>query len=160
MIRLESSSLLTRYFVWSCDHLPLTAGNYVVKDGEKEMWHLKTGRSYLESGTTLCHIFWAIFWVPVLGAAIIGSVAFYIGGLHFLMHRDFMRGHPDAGPLLNVAAYFMVEWVMLGIALFAGCVILAIIGGSKTGFFSLLWQYLKGIKERVCPLVQFDRRQP
>ena len=40
-------------------------------------------------------------------------------------------------------------------ALVFAILVLAIIGGSKTGFFALLWQYLKGIKERICPLVRF-----
>ena len=26
---------------------------------------------------------------------------------------------------------------------------------ARVGFFALLWQYLKGIKQHICPLVQF-----
>ena len=157
MIRLESSSLLTRYFVWSCDHLPLTTGRYVEAGSRVKA---RRGIFYVENGTTLCHIFWAIFWVPLFAAAIASFVLLYIVAVHIQAHAVFMKANPDSGTLTDVASYFLPEMMMLGVALFAGCVILAIIGGSKTGFFSLLWQYLKGIKQRVCPLVQFDRRQP
>lgn len=155
MISLERGSLLTRYFIWSCDHLPLTTANYHVEEDGKEGECYRTGTHYVENGTTLCHIFWAILWVPLIAVAILSFILFMLCAVHVIMHRDFMIKNPDAGPVLNVATYFLPEAFMAGIALLAGCIILICIGGSKVGLFSLLWQYLKGVKQHICPLVRF-----
>ena len=156
MISLESGGILARYFVWSCDHLPLTTASYYVVEEGKKIERRRTGAHYIGYGTTLCHIFWAILWVPLISAAIVSFFVFMFGLMHVLAHNDFMLKNPDSGAFVSAASYFLPEAFAAGIMLVAGCVVLACIGGSKTGFFSLLWQYLKGVKQRICPLVRFD----
>lgn len=146
MINLKSDSLLARWFVWSCDHLPFTG--------------TRKGNCYLSEGTTLCHIFWAILWVPLLAIAFVGFFSFVMLMLHIAAHDNFIAskspGFVVDHPLLSFGAYFMPEAVALGMVGAGGLIIFACIGGSKVGFFQLLWQYLKSIKHRVCPLVRFD----
>ena len=153
MINLHADSRLTKWFVWSCDHLPFTT-TYIY-EGDKNCGRRK-GASYLASGTTLCHIFWAILWVPILLTAFCSLSMFMLTMAHFSVHQDFIRTHPYAGPVTSFMSYFIPEGVALLIAAVIGVLILSIIGGSKVGFFQLLWQYLKGIKQRICPLVKFD----
>jgi hypothetical protein len=155
MISLESGGVLARYFVWSCDHLPMTTAWYTVKEDGKNIERSRNGAHYIEQGTTLCHIFWSILWVPLFSVAIASFAILVICAVHVGLHNGFMRSHSDAGPLVDVATYFFPEAFVLGVALLAGCLVFAIIGISKVGFFSLLWQYLKSIKQRVCPLVRF-----
>jgi len=155
MINLESRGLLAKWFVWSCDHLPLTTAHYIEGEGNGKRERSRSGAYYIERGTTLCHIFWAILWVPLIVVAVIGFIGFILCAVHVIEHDTFMSKNPDAGLILNVATYFLPEAFMACFALAAGCIILACIGGSKTGFFSLLWQYLKGIKQHICPLVRF-----
>ena len=153
MINLEANSWLTKWFVWSCDHLPFTVTRIYGAD-HKDCGRRK-GSAYIESGTTLCHIFWATLWVPVAMAAFSSLFIFIFVTMHFAVHQDFIKSNPNAGSLASIASYFIPEGVALGIAALAGLFILSMIGGSKSGFFMLLWQYLKGIKQRVCPLVKF-----
>jgi hypothetical protein len=83
MINLDADSRLAKWFVWICDHLPLTVGDYTVNgsDGEEERKY-RTGEHYLTAGTTLCHVFWAVLWVPLLGAAAFGFLASMIVMMH------------------------------------------------------------------------------
>jgi len=156
MINLDSDSRLTKWFVWSCDHLPLTVTHIYDADGKDH--GRRKGISYIASGTTLCHIFWAALWVPIAGTAIFSLFAFIIVIMHIASHDDFIKSYPDVGPVANFASYFFPEGVALVIAAAAGILILSIIGGSKVGFFKLLWEYLKGIKQRICPLVKFENK--
>lgn len=153
MINLDAGSKLAKWFVWSCDRLPFTVTRIYDEDGKD--WGRRKGASYLASGTTLCHIFWATLWVPIALAAFSSFCVFFLTVVHVLLHEDFIKAHPDAGPLASIASYFMLEGFMLGMAAAVGILILSIIGGSKVGFFNLLWQHLKGIKQRICPLVRF-----
>ncbi len=155
MINLASESNLTKWFIWSCDHLPFTVTR--IYSGENDHQGIRrTGVSYVENGTTLCHIFWAALWVPIAIAALAGFLLFILAAMHFYGHQDFVASHPDASPLASVASYFIPEIIALVFATAMGIFILSVIGGSKVGFFALLWQYLKGIKQRVCPLVRFN----
>ena len=153
MINLNVDNKLTKWFVWSCDYLPLTVTHIYDEDGND--CGRRDGASYLANGTTLCHIFWAILWVPILGAGLISFLVCMVVILHFAAHEHFIRYHPDAGPIADIMSYFLPEAFLISIAVLAGLTIFAIIGGSKSGFFILLWQYLKGIKQQICPLVKF-----
>lgn len=159
MINLDANSRLSKWFVWCCDHLPLTVTRVYGGEGD-HAGKRRTGASYIEGGTTLCHVFWAILWVPLLGTAFVSLAVFLFTSVHFLAHRDFIRQNPDAGAVVDVLAYFIPEAFMLGAVVVVGLMILAVIGGSKVGIFRLLWQYLKGMKQRICPLVRFDEREP
>ena len=154
MINLDADSRLARWFVWSCDQLPFTVTHNYDEDG-KDLGRRK-GASYIANGSTLCHIVWAVLWVPIAAAAFSGFFIFMFVALHFSIHSDFAMSNPNIGPLANFAAYFIPEGLALGTAALVGIIILSLIGGSKVGFFKLLWQYLRGIKQRVCPLVHFD----
>jgi hypothetical protein len=158
MIRLETTNFLTRWFAWSCDHLPATTG-YLPPEKEGGDARAKTGAWYVENGTTLCHLFWATLWAPLLGVAFVGFILSMIIMIHVEAHYEFVAKHPDYSPALQAAAYFFPELFLLGGVIAFGTVVLAVVGGSKTGFFSLLWQYLKGLKNRVCPLVKFEPKQ-
>jgi hypothetical protein len=158
MIRLEASNLLVRWFVWCCDHLPATTGYLLSEKPGAESGPAKTGAWYVENGTTLCHLFWACLWVPLLGTAFVGFVLLMVIMVHVEGHYEFVAKNPDSNPVLQVAAYFFPEVFLLAGILAVGIIALAVIGGSKTGFFSLLWQYLKGLKNRVCPLVKFEAK--
>ncbi|HWX13483.1 MAG TPA: hypothetical protein VNY06_01160 [Methylocella sp.] len=155
MIDLDATGRLTKWFVWSVDHLPMTNG-YIDSGKDDVPDTAKSGAWYVEHGTTLCHVFWAILWVPLLGAAFAGFMFSMVIMMHVEAHYEFVEKHPFANPVIQVASYFIPEAFLLGVALLVGIIILALMGGSKTGFFSLLWQYLKGIKQRICPLVHFD----
>lgn len=156
MINLSANSRLTKWFVWSCDHLPLTTSTYR-DDDNREHWH--DGAFYVSAGTTLCHIFWAMMWVPLIIITVAGMGTVFIAMIHIEGHYEFVAQHPDYSPALQAASYFIPEIALIGAAFPVLIVILAIIGGSKSGFFSLLWQYLRGVKQRVCPLVHFESAQ-
>ncbi len=49
---------------------------------------------------------------------------------------------------------------MLAMGLVCGVIMLAIYGAEKSWFLKILWPYLKGIKNRVCPLVHFESQRP
>jgi hypothetical protein len=155
MITLEPDSVLVQYFVWSCDHLPCTTSADAVEENGKMTSRDRSGHYYIAHGTTLCHLFWVTLWVPFACVAFISFAFSMFVVVHIGVHNNFMRGHADAGPLVDAAAYFIPEAFVACAVWIFGCLFLAIIGGSKTGFFSLLWQYLSGIKQRICPLVRF-----
>jgi hypothetical protein len=75
--------------------------------------------------------------------------------IHIEGHYDFVANHPHYPAILLAASYFIPEIVLLGASLVFATIILAIIGGSKSGFFVLLWQYLKALKHHICPVVHF-----
>lgn len=150
MIKLEINGRLTRWFVWCCDNLPLTVTRDYSKD--KESGVRRNGAYYLERGTTLCHIFWATLWIPIAIGFFVSFLVFMLGMLHVAAYHDF-------GDKLGPAALLIPEAFALGIAALMALFILALVGGDKSGFFKLLWQYLSGIKSRVCPLVKFTADQ-
>lgn len=146
MIKLEMNGRLTRWFVWCCDNLPAT----VTRDYSENKLNgvRRKGAYYLERGTTLCHIFWATLWVPI-------AVGFFVSLLVFLFGMLHVSAYDDFGDKLGPAAFLLPEAIALGIAVLLALLILTVVGGDKSGFFKLLWQYLSGIKSRVCPLVKF-----
>lgn len=148
MIDLDPKGTLTSIFVWCCDHLPLTVTRDYSED--KRDGIRRTGAHYIEHGTTLCHIFWAILWMPILWAAAVAFIIFMIVMIH-------VAGYRDHGETMGVAAYFIPEMAAAGIGSLAGVVILVTIAASKGGLLNLIWEYLKGMKSRVCPLVVFNR---
>ena len=78
--------------------------------------------------------------------------------MHISTHDDLVRRNYELfydHPALGIAAYFVPEAIAAAAIAVGGLIILACIGGNKVGFFALLWQYLKGIKQRICPLVHF-----
>ena len=147
MINLHSNSLMTKWFVWSCDHLPLTVtreyGEGKPSDGLR-----RNGAHYIECGTTLCHIVWAILWVPLLLTAFGSRCAF----IFIMMH---VKLYQDHSAQFGIAAAFIPEGFTLVAVLLAAVLVFSVIGAGKVGFFKLLWLYLKSIKSRVCPLVSF-----
>ncbi len=156
MIDLDATSRLAKWFVWSCDHLPLTVTREY-GDG-KPGGVRRTGTYYLSHGTTLCHIFWAVLWVPLIATALVTAAAIFIAFAHVSLHNDFVSRNYELvydHPALDILFYFLPEAVVAATVAIAGLIILACIGGYKVGFFALLWQYLKGIKQRICPLVHF-----
>jgi hypothetical protein len=158
MIHLDTNSRLAKWFVWSCDHLPLTVTREH-GDGKPPEGVRRHGAYYLSRGTTLCHIFWAVLWVPLFATALVTVAVFLFVFMHVSAHDDFVRHNYELvyyHPTLDILLYFVPEAVAVAIAAIAGFFILALIAGSKVGFFALLWQYLKGIKQRICPLVHFD----
>lgn len=149
MINLETDSRLAKWFVWCCDNLPLTVTRDHSDESKEPDGVRRKGAYYLERGTTLCHIFWATLWVPLAVLAVAGLTVFMFGFMHFQTYHDF---NDKIGPV----AFFMPEMFALAGAAIFGTILLVLIGGSKSGFFKLLWQYLKGAKSRICPLVRFD----
>lgn len=147
MIVLSPNSLLTTVFVWCCDHLPVTVTrdySSKVDGGER-----RKGIYYVQNGTTLCHVFWAILWVPLLITALISFLMFIFIAAHIGIHE---RNEDSWG----FAGYFIPEIFMMGFAL---ALVVAIFIGDrvyKIEFFKLLYVYLKGIKSKVCPLVTFE----
>jgi hypothetical protein len=135
MIRLARNSRLTMWFVGCCDYLPFASS--------------KKGIHYLENGTTLCHIFWAALWMPIIAVCLAGLAVFIFGMGHVAAYREY-------GYRIGPAAFIAPELFALGMAVVFATVALAIIGGDKSGFFKLLRQYLSGVKSRICPLVKFD----
>ncbi len=158
MIRLETTNLLTRWFVWSCDRIPMTNG-YIPSGKDDVPDTPKSGVWYVENGTTLCHLFWACLWAPMLLVAVAAFALSMLVMVHLEGHYEFVEKHPDAPFIARAAAYFFPEMAILAFVIVFGTVVLAVVGGSKTGFFSLLWQYMKGLKNRVCPLVKFEPKQ-
>lgn len=154
MIRLQTANFLVRWFVWSCDHMPFTVT--AVYDEDKRKHIPRTGAYYVANGTTLCHIFWAILWVPLLLAVFGVLFLILLLAIHVGMHNDIVNESGVTSPIASAALYFVPELFALGAGALFGFVLLALIGGSKTGFFMLLWQYLKGVKSRICPLVRFE----
>lgn len=148
MINLASTSHLTKWFVWCCDNLPFTV-TYDYTDGDKPTIKRRTGAYYVGRGTTLCHIFWATLWVPIASCAAIGLLLFLIGIFHVEAYHSF-------GKTLGVAAIFVPEYIIAGIAIVVALFVFVIIGADKSGFFKLLRLYLNGIKNKVCPLVKFN----
>lgn len=146
MINLDTNNLVVRYFAWCCDHLPLA----VTRDYRVNttVGVRRNSAYYVENGTTLCHMFWAMLWLPLLGTAFVAVVLLAFGLLHVQMYIEH-------GGTLGVAAFFMPEEFVLAVLPVMALIRFAIFGASKSDFFKLLWLYLKGIKSRVCPLVRF-----
>jgi hypothetical protein len=145
MVNLRPTGNVAKWFVWCCDHLPATVA---MDYGAKPVVSRK-GMYYVENGTNLCHIFWAILWVPLLIVAVASFVLFMVVIAHVALYRE----HSDQ---MGIVAAFIPEEFVLASALLGGILILAILGASKIGFFKLLWLYLTSLKGRICPLVKFQ----
>jgi hypothetical protein len=130
MIQLDPNSLVTKYFLWQCDHNVFVTN----ADPVDNKYVRRKGAYYLEHGTTLCHIFWATLWMPLVAAAIIGFLLVMLAALHVSAYEAFSAKFVIAAALLT----------------------LILMGAGKLPFWKLVWLYLKGIKNRICPLVQFD----
>ena len=149
MIVLIPKSRLARWFVWSCDHLPLTAIPRIVNG---KVYHL-TGSGYMETGTSLCHLFWAALWVPLIILVLLSLLLAVFVEVHLGLHMN-------TADTLGVWGYFLPEMAILGACLCGGLVFLmAFLIHSYAGrvrFLRLLWTYIKCLKQRVCPLVRFE----
>jgi hypothetical protein len=144
MINLRPNTILAKWFVWCCDHLLGTVTREYARPGGIR----RTGAYYLEHGTTLCHIFWATVWVPLMSAAAITIVI----ALFLAIHIDlYLRYSSQFG----IASALLPEGVALGVGILVVIVMFAIMGVYQVGFFKLLWLFLKGIKNKVCPRVTF-----
>jgi len=146
MIDLQQNTFLVRYFVWSCDHLPLTGTTDYTKGGEGER---RYGSHYIETGTTLCHLFWVVLWMPMIVAAFSAAVAVMLA----LVQISAYENHRAK---LGIAAFFIPEFIIMGAAAAIGLIILIVFGAGKSGFMKMLWLYLKSIKHRICPLIRFN----
>jgi hypothetical protein len=148
-LQLRSSDVATKWFVWSCDHLLFTVtreyGEGKPREGER-----RTGAFYVQNGTTLCHVFWAMLWVPLATVAAGSLVLFIFIAAHVQLYED-------NGYKWGIAAAFMPEIVLLLLVTISAIIVFAIMGASKVGFFKMLWEYLKRFKSRICPLVSFER---
>lgn len=147
MVNLNAQGPVARYFIWCCDHLPATVKRDYSEN--KAVRVRRKGTHYISAGTTLCHVFWATLWVPLFIAALTGFMFTGLVAIHVGTYKDF-------GPRLGVWAFFFPEGVALVLMLAVGIIVLAIFGADKSGFARVLWHYLKNIKTRVCPIVQFD----
>ena len=164
MINLDTDSTLTKWFVWSCDHLPFT-GTRDYGEGKPQDGERRRGAYYVERGTTLCHLFWAMLWVPLLAVAVATGilvlfVAAHVGMAHSPVKDQFICGLQTCRQMTyvdeyGVLSYFFLEGMMLTVVAGVALLFTILFGASKVGFFGLLWQYLKGIKQHVCPLVRF-----
>ena len=137
-MKLDPNSAATKWFVWCCDHF----SDFVT--GNKK----RNGAYYLEHGTTLCHIFWAAFWFPMILVVAASFLLFMTVAVHIGAGRDPMlqRG-------FGIAAYIFPEIMVALVALIVGTLVLAILGASKVGLLA----YLKALKDRVCPVVTFQK---
>src|ERR1700677_1727750 len=126
MIKFSPDTLLARWFVWCCDHFPGTVtreyGNGKPSNGIR-----RTGAHYIAKGTSLCHIFWAILWVPLMWIAFCSFIVFGVIMLHVHLYRD----NSDH---LGIFAAFIPEGLLLLVVFLAGTLILAVMGASKVGF--------------------------
>jgi hypothetical protein len=145
MIQLDPNSLVTKYFLWQCDHNVFVTN----ADPVDNKYVRRKGAYYLEHGTTLCHIFWATLWMPLVAAAIIGFLLVMLAALHVSAYEAFSAK-------FGIAAFFAPEFFVLGFVIAAALLTLILMGAGKLPFWKLVWLYLKGIKNRICPLVQFD----
>ena len=150
MIRLKTTNFWTRWFAWCCDYLPLTGTRDYSEDDPNGT--RRGGAWYLEHGTTLCHLFWAMFWLPlavaVLGASVAGLFLFTIVEVHIQTYYDY-----------GAVGLLIPAGVVAGCVAVIGALVLILIGGEKSGFFKLLWSYLRGLKDHVCPLVKFEGQE-
>lgn len=147
MINLRSNSILARWFVWCCDHLPATVTrDYSVN---KQNGVRRSGSHYIKTGTTLCHIFWAILWVPLLVCA---AAAFGLS-VFVYMHVDLYHKYSKN---LGIAAAFIPEGFVFAFVATIALLSFSIIGASNVGLLKLIWLYLTSLKSRVCPLVSFE----
>ena len=78
-------------------------------------------------------------------AAVIGFVLLLVVGMHVEMYQRL--GTP--GLLVPIG-------FVLGMAVAVAVFVLVFIVSDKSGFFKLLWHYLKGLKDRVCPFIRFE----
>lgn len=145
MISLSETNKLTRWFIWCCNNLPGTVTYEYAKGKGPER---RTGEYYLTRGTTLCHLFWATFWVPLFYTAFTSFVGFVLVMTHIAFGVEY-------SPRLGLLAYFMPEGIILAITLILCLLVFGLIGVRT----SVLWQYLYALKARVCPLVNFSREQ-
>ena len=142
MIHLRADSRLARWFLFCC----------------KLGFAIKPGAHYLANGTTLCHIAWVTFWFPLIAVAVFSLLATTFVLTHLMLHDEFVSGYGELAQNTAVfyASYFLLEGIILAIVAVAGMIILACIGGNKVGFFRLLVQYVRALKQRICPLVRFE----
>jgi hypothetical protein len=140
VITVDKSSLKARLFRMCLKH-PLARGNVIDVEGKLTKRPVDW---YLENGTTLCHFFWTCFWLPLATVALVGAMF----GLWFVA---LVSAHVEAYHNYGIIGLFMPIGILIGVILALALIILSIIGVSKVG----LWDYLKAIKERVCPRMAF-----
>jgi len=150
MINLRPNGLTTKWFIWCCDHLPLTVTRDYSNE-KKEMGVRRTGAYYVENGTTLCHIVWAILWAPMM-IAILGAL--FLCAILLIHIGSYEKYSPEYG----IAGAFVPEAFIVGVALCVALLVFSLIGADKLGLGKLVWAYLKSIKSRVCPLVRFEEK--
>jgi hypothetical protein len=140
MIILQKDSRQARFFRW-CLNNPFAIGNYQKDDGtyedRKPDW-------YIENGTTLCHFFWACFWIPMI----------IVGLLSFVLMMVF-QAHVEAYNKFGTIGLFIPSGMVIGVIFTVGTIFLVIMGADKVG----LLKYLKAIKEKVCPRITFEDRE-
>lgn len=151
MINLRADDTLTKWFVWCCDNLVLTVTREY-GEGKPSNGLRRTGAYYIERGTTLCHIFWASLWVPLIATA----GAAFVACLFIYMHVDSYEHGKDQ---FGIAAALFPEGIVACSVLVGSLPFFIIMGASRVGFFKLLWVYLKGIKSKICSLVRFDEME-
>lgn len=144
MMKLNTSNLWTRWFVWCCDNLPGAVGYLPSSDpdagavGKKGAW-------YIEHGTSLCHFVWASWWAPLFYFMAFGVIVMLIVNMHI-----------EAYHKVGVAGLLIPIGILVSGVLLAFTIVLLVVGGDKSGFFGIIGHYLKSVKDRVCPLVRFD----
>lgn len=132
---IDPASRLGRWFVWSCDHLPAVS--------------TRSSEDHLERGVSLCFVFWATLWGPLLNLMFV-AVAVTLFVLFHVVTYD--HGQTELGGF----GFLWPEVVLLGVL-----VTLALLVGLTAAFLGLdrlTGAYLRGLKKRVCPLVTFKER--
>jgi len=148
MVSLRSNGMASKWFAWCCDHLPMTVtreyGEGKPRDGLR-----RTGSYYVENGTTLCHIVWVMFWVPLAVVSFGSFILAFVVLIHVAIYKSPENKY-------GVAGAFIPEIIALVTAICLSIFVVAVFGAEKVGFFRFLWIYLKSIKNRVCPIVEFQ----
>lgn len=166
MIVLDSRTKIARWFAWCCDNLPMTVTREY-GEGKPDGGLRRGSAYYLERGTTLCHFFWAALWVPLIAVVVIA------GCLALLVLVHALSGLTPVGRVCDAAgcreglavdkygyvAFFFPDLGVVGVVIAAALIVSTIFGADQSGFSKLLGYYLKGLKNRVCPMIQFSEEE-
>lgn len=141
MITLRKDSRQAKFFRW-CLKNPFACGTYMSSD--QEVLQRDPGY-YIENGTTLCHFFWACFWLPLIEVGIITGIILCVVNIHVNAYHQF-----------GVPGLFLPSGLIIGMMLIVGAIFLAIMGADKIGLLA----YLAALKQKVCPRMIFNDSTP
>jgi hypothetical protein len=121
----------------------------------RQSWHYRLSKgNYFLYGepANLCHYFWRVVWHlvrwPLVAAVVIGLL---VGTLLFC------RSYPEKACQIALAAA-SIAGIIVGLFLLSLIIVTAVFvaAGMKWLRGTLLFQYLKACKQRICPLIEYE----